>query len=133
MYTHIDTHALRGRECRADGGGRRNGTVYLLRLPEKTRAGQVDACTRTHDARRKDTHENGEPTRIYLHRCDTYNINTYVDVDVGAYIYIHTLIQKRCLHTHTHTHLHMHTYIYAFIHTCMHALLYAFRHTCMHA
>ena len=45
-------------------GGRLNGTVYLLRLPgKKTRAGQMDARTWTHAARRQDKHEDSEPTR----------------------------------------------------------------------
>ena len=55
----------RGRECRADGGGKSAGRSTSCVCPEKkTLAGQMYAWT--HAARRQDTHENeshGEPTR----------------------------------------------------------------------
>ena len=82
----------------------------------------VDARRTTHDARRQDTHENGEPTRIYLHRCGIYT--TYIHTcDIGACIYIHTLIHRRFMHTHTHTHTH--TFAHAHIHTCIHTYIHA--------
>ena len=67
------------------GGVRRNGTVYLLRLPEKTRAGQVDACTWTHDARRT-TH--GAKTRI---RTVSQHAYTYIGVVYIQHTYIRVI------------------------------------------